>query len=141
MTIRLGAMGALFLALLGMMAGCGGRKAYPDSQPGWHNDDYTTIFGRLSRRSGEHADAPIWVLRYDFANAADPYVGRVALTPAEKLIGYSGGELVEVHGKVLAKSDADPLGYYQFQVQSIRIWKPVVKHGGGVGDQGFFRAR
>jgi hypothetical protein len=103
------------------VSGCMKRKIYPDPLPGWHADDYSTVFGRLQRVVARNADdPPVWVIR--FGLATDRYGGELALTPPGKLLGYTGGEQVEIHGTVRPE-----LGYPNYpgtwyEVRSIRMW-------------------
>jgi hypothetical protein len=114
---------ALSLLLLGALAasGCKAKKLYPDADPGWHSPDYGVVFGRLQRKPARDPDEPpLWLIRYDLGK--DPYRGEFALTPAEKLVGYSGGEMVEIRGRI--KSENAPAGYSGtwYEVHDIRIW-------------------
>ena len=80
---------------LAWAAGCNARKDYPDAAPGWHNGDYSVIFGRLQRVPSAAPDAPpAWTIRFGYA--ADAYNGELALTPPERMVGYTGGERVEI---------------------------------------------
>ena len=112
---------SLLLLTVTALAGCKAKKTYPDPDPGWHSPDYGIIFGRLQRIAAKDPDsAPIWLVRYDFNQ--DRYRGELALTPAEKLVGYSGGEMVEIHGAV---KTAAALGSYPgtwYEVHSIQLW-------------------
>ena len=108
-----------------LCAGCKTRKRFPDPDPGWHSADYTVLFGRLQRVPSRVADnAPVWVLR--FGMGRDAYHGEVALTPAERMAGYNGGELVEVRGSLKADFNSPDYSGTGFDVQSIRIWAGYV---------------
>jgi hypothetical protein len=118
---RLAAVAAGTLVL--SLAGCGkATKAYPEALPGWHNADYSTVYGRLLRIPAQKADdPPVWVVRYGLA--ADQYRGELAITPPEVLIGYKGGEMVEIRGAVhpeLAPAPDHPATW--IEVQSMRLW-------------------
>lgn len=105
-----------------MIAGCTAKKRYPDSAPGWHTADYRIVFGRLQRVPAKDPDAPpSWILRYGYANS-DKYAGKVNLTPGSKLVGYNGGELVEVHGALKPEMTNTELGGMWYQVDGIRLW-------------------
>src|SRR5437660_582165 len=96
----------LTLATLTLLA-CQERKRYPDISVGWHSPDFSVVFGRLLRiplpapDPGSPTPPPAWVLKFD---QGGPYNGEIALTPPERLVGYSGGEPVEVHGHFLNQS-------------------------------------
>jgi hypothetical protein len=108
--------------LLTAASGCMKKKIYPDPLPGWHSEDYSVIFGRLARVVAKNPDdAPVWVVR--FGLSTERYGGELALTPPEKLLGYTGGEQVEIHGTVRPE-----LGYPNYpgtwyEVRSIRMWE------------------
>ncbi len=107
--------------LLVTASSCMKKKVYPDPLPGWHSEDYSTIFGRLQRVLAKNPDdAPVWVVRFGLSQSR--FGGELALTPPEKLFGYSGGEQVEIHG-----SPRLDLGYPNYsgtwyEVRSIRLW-------------------
>jgi hypothetical protein len=114
----------LVLCLLG---GCNARKRYPDAAPGWHSKDFSIIFGRLQRvvpaappGDSNAAPAPIWTIR--FGSSQEIYGGELALTPAEQLVGYTGGETVEVRGHLLTQTTNDAYSGRWFVVESIRMW-------------------
>lgn len=120
----------LVLVSAGVLAGlgsCGKRKRYPDLNTGWHNSDYTRIFGRLSYVPAKTEDSkPFWVLRY--ADINDRYNGRVVLIPETKMVGYSGGETVAVVGR-LRLDLQNPTGTGTFyDVQSIHLWDDYASH-------------
>lgn len=111
------------LVLASLSAACKQRQSLPDVLPGWHSPGYDVVMGRLQRvPPRDPTEAPVWVLRYGLSNADDLHSGEVALMPPEALVGYSGGELVEVRGAVDAgfKSPDYPGTWYR--VQEIRIW-------------------
>jgi hypothetical protein len=109
--------------LLLTLAACGSKKRYPEPLPGWHNDDFSTIFGRLQRVLAKNPeDPPVWVIRFGLLQ--DRFGGELALTPPQRLTGYSGGELVEIHG-----TPRQDLGYPNYagtwyEIRSIRMWHP-----------------
>ena len=112
----------LVLLSAAALSGCGkARKAFPDADPGWHSRDYSIVFGRLQRIAARNPDEPpVWLIRYDLAK--DRYRGEFALSPPEKLVGYSGGEMVEIRGAI--KSDSTP-GTYPgswYEIHAIRLW-------------------
>jgi hypothetical protein len=102
-------------------AGCKATKHYPDPLPGWHNADFSVVYGRLQRIPAKSPDRPpVWVVR--FGLGSERYGGELALTPPERLIGYSGGENVEIKGAInsaLAYPDYPGTWY---SVQSIKLW-------------------
>jgi hypothetical protein len=113
---------ALPLALAALLlAACKARKDFPEPGLGWHSPSFSVVFGRLQRIPAAEADAPpTWALRFGTPN--DTYEGELALTPPERLVGYSGGEPVEIRGHVL--SDPAP-GLYNgrtYVVDSIQLW-------------------
>jgi hypothetical protein len=69
---------SLALAALSLMA-CNTRQRYPDAAIGWHNADFSTVFGRLLRipmpapDPNSPAPPPAWVLKFDQGGA---YNGR-----------------------------------------------------------------
>jgi hypothetical protein len=109
--------------ILLVLAGCGKKKRYPEPLPGWHNDDYSVIFGRLQRVVAKNPDdPPVWVIR--FGIGTEKYGGELALTPPQRLIGYSGGEQVELHGTVRMDLAYPNYPGNWFEIHSIRMWKP-----------------
>ncbi|HVX83562.1 MAG TPA: hypothetical protein VH253_01975 [Phycisphaerae bacterium] len=113
----------LLCLLLPLLPDCSAKKVYPDPAFGWHNNDFSTIFGRLSRITARNpSDPPVWVIR--FGAPADTYAGQLALTPPDMLTGYNGGETVEVRGRVRADlAHPDYTGTW-YEVSSIRLWSP-----------------
>ena len=109
------------LLLLTSVPGCMKKKTYPDPLPGWHSANFDTVFGRLQRVVAKNPDDPVvWVVR--FGTAQSRFGGELALMPAQKLIGYSGGEQVEIHG-----TPRTDLGYPNYpgtwyEVRSIHLW-------------------
>jgi hypothetical protein len=116
----------LILPLLLACAGCHARKTYPDPNPGWHSGDFTVIYGRLQRVTTPttQPDLPpppaVWTIRFGQSNAV--YNGELALTPAERFIGFSGGENVEIHGHLLTEATNDAFSGRWYVVDSIRMW-------------------
>jgi hypothetical protein len=109
------------LLLVSALPGCKAAKSYPDPLPGWHNASYTTVLGRLQRMPAvKPENPPVWVIR--FGNAADPYRGEFAVTPPERLTGYSGGELVEVKGNIRPDMSHPDYAGTWYEIQSIRMW-------------------
>jgi hypothetical protein len=110
--------GALLLMGAG---GCMKKKIYPDPLPGWHAEDYSVIFGRLARVVAKNPDdPPVWVVRFGLSTAR--YGGELALTPPGKLLGYSGGEQVEIHGQPRPELGYPNYGGTWYEVRSIRMW-------------------
>lgn len=127
MTRRIGLV-MVTVALAGLVAGaCAARKRYPDPAVGWHSIDYSVVFGRLMRvpmpapDAGTAAPPPAWVIK--FGETTDPYGGELALTPPEKLVGYSGGEPVEIRGRLMEGATNDPYSGRWYTVESIRMWR------------------
>jgi hypothetical protein len=103
------------------LAACNARNAYPDPAPGWHSPDYSTLFGRLTRVPGPTPDdPPTFTLR--FGDTTDSFNGEVALTPPERLAGYSGGERVQVQGRPLGQPTTDAYNGRWYTVDAIRMW-------------------
>lgn len=105
---------------LPLLVGCGViLHHYPEPNVGWHSNDYSIIFGVLSR----HDTNPVsWTIRYSSVYTPDPYGGKFALTPTSRLVGYAPGNTVEIYGypepKVVNKVGTGTL----YHVQSIRLW-------------------
>jgi hypothetical protein len=119
---RVGFAAAGGLLLLATLGACSDkRKHYQDLYPGWHNADYSNIFGRLQVvPPSADEDQPTWVLHYGDIN--DRYNGRVVLRPTSKLLGYSGGEQVAVVG-TLRLDQPNPAGTGTFfDLKTIRLW-------------------
>lgn len=115
------------LASLLVLPSCQGkaRKMYPDPSPGRASAGYTQIFGRLQRVPSKNPEnPPVWVIRYGFSDS-DAYGGRLNLAPPEKLIGYSGGELVQINGRVVPEWTHPEFAGAWYDVQSIRAWSGV----------------
>ena len=56
------------------------------------------------------------------------YNGEVALTPTRSaLVGFSGGEYVEIHGHLLTEATNDAFSGRWYVADSIRIWEGQVK--------------
>ncbi len=105
------------------LVGCGKKKRYPEPLAGWHNDDYSVIFGRIQRVAAKNPDdPPVWVIR--FGLETEKFGGELALTPAQRLTGYSGGELVEAHGMVRSDMGSPDYPGNWYEIRSIRLWKP-----------------
>jgi hypothetical protein len=113
----------LALPFLFLAPACKQRQTLPDIHPGWHTPGYDVILGRVLRKPpADPNDAPTWILRYGLSNAADPYGGEVALMPQEALVGYGGGELVEVKGSVDPGFKSGTYAGTWYRVSEIRIW-------------------
>lgn len=113
---------AVFLGVMAMV-GCSAKKVYPEADLGWHDAGHTVIFGTLQRvmgRQAEGAGPPIWVIRYSAKD--DAYGGELALTPPERLTGYSGGEKVEIRGEVRPELSYPDYPGKWFAIRSIRMW-------------------
>ncbi len=111
----------LAASLLFMASGCNTRKDFPEPYVGSHNSSYSQLFGRLQRIPGPTPDdPPTWVLRFGTPN--DLYRGELALTPPDRMRGYSGGETVEVKGRVLEDNTTDAYSGRHYVVDSIQMW-------------------
>ena len=115
------------LALLPLFAAalpaCSAKKVYPDPTIGWHNANYSILFGRLQKVPAHNTeDPPVWTLR--FGAGDDRYQGEFALTPPARLTGYSGGETVEVRGTPSPELAHPDYPGPWYEVQSIRMWAP-----------------
>ena len=112
------------LSLAAFLPACGKtRKIYPDVLPGWHSGSYDVVFGRLQRvPAKDPTEAPTWVVRYGLSNTSDPYRGELGLVPPEKMVGYSGGELVELRGNLDPSLKSPNYTGTFYVVQAIRIW-------------------
>jgi hypothetical protein len=109
--------------LLLTLAACNTKKRFPEPNPGWHNDNYSVIFGRLQRVLAKNPDdPPVWVIRFGFAQ--ERFGGEFALTPPQRLTGYSGGELVEIHGTMRTDLGFPDYSGTWYEVHSIRMWHP-----------------
>lgn len=118
----------LAVALAGcLLSACTERQRYPDAAVGWHSPDYSVVFGRLFRvplpapDPSTPAPPPAWVLK--FGETSEMYNGEIALTPPERMVGYSGGEMVEVRGRFLDTPTSDPYSGRWYTVESIRMWR------------------
>jgi hypothetical protein len=111
------------LFLLPLLPACSAKKVYPDPAFGWHNNDFSTVFGRLARITPRNPDdPPVWIIRFGAQN--DPYAGQLALTPPDMLTGYNGGETVEVRGAIRKDLAYPDYAGTWFEVSSIRLWSP-----------------
>lgn len=116
-------LAALLTALA--LGACHARKDYFEPDPGWHSPNYSTVFGRLSQQPGPTSDSPpVWVLR--FGAATGQYKGEFALTAPkdapQRLAGYSGGEMVQVKGRLLGEATTDAFNGRWYVVDSIQLW-------------------
>src|ERR1035437_6286475 len=99
---------SLIILSITALSGCKAKNLYPDADPGGHSPSSGVVFGRPQRKPAKDPDEPpLWLIRYDLGK--DRYRGEFALTPTEKLVGYSGGELVEIRGAI--KTDHVPTSY------------------------------
>ena len=111
------------LLAAGLLAGggCQARKTYQEPDVGWHAGNFSSVFGRLERVAGPTATArPYWVLR--FGRRDEPFQGELALTPEGPLVGYAGGEMVEVKGHMLGQATSDAYNGKWYVVESIQLW-------------------
>jgi hypothetical protein len=111
---------ALAAATLMLAAGCKTKKiVHPEVNPGWHDASFSVVFGRLQRIPAQKAgEPPVWVVRFGPPN--DIYGGQLAITPPERIAGFSGGEQVEVRGR-LRPGNEGPLTWYE--ASSIKLWR------------------
>jgi hypothetical protein len=108
-------------ALTCAFSACATRRDFPEPAVGWHSPTFSTVFGRLEKLPGATPDAaPVWTLRFGTTQAS--YQGRLALTPPERLVGYSGNERVEIHGHVLDQPTTDAFNGRWYVVDSIQMW-------------------
>jgi len=112
----------LTLALTALLlAACQARKAFPEPNLGWHSPAFNAVFGRLQRVPAADPDAPpIWTLRFGTPN--DTYQGELALIPPERLVGYTGGEPVEIRGHLLPDPTPGPYNGRTYFVDSIQLF-------------------
>jgi hypothetical protein len=114
----------LAAVVLMMAAGCKARKDYPEPTIGSHSPNFDVVFGRLAAVASSDPEQPIWVVR--FGTRADLYQGELALVPAGRPTGFSGGEPIEVRGHVLPVAASAPSGDAfngrRYAVDSIRLW-------------------
>ena len=111
---------SLLLAALSL-TGCQARKTYQEPDIGWHAANFGTVFGRLQRIPGPTANSkPYWVVR--FGRRDQPYEGELALTPEGPLVGYSGGEAVEIKGHFLGQPTTDAFNGRWYVAYSIQMW-------------------
>jgi len=100
---------------------CTARRDFPEPAVGWHSSSFSAVFGRLQKIPGSAADAPpVWTIR--FGTTQDTYQGQLALTPPERLVGYSGDEPVEIHGHVLEQPTTDAFNGRWYVIDSIQMW-------------------
>jgi hypothetical protein len=102
-----------------VLGACTTLRSYPQQLPGWHSPHYHILFGRLSLSHHRRS----WVLEYDVPTSTDPYGGRVALTPATALRGYTVGQLVQVNGRILHRPNKLGTGTL-YGVTKVRLWHP-----------------
>ena len=105
------------------LAGCKARKDYPEPSLGYHSPNYNVVFGRLQKVAGRGENAPpTWVVR--FGIPSDPYQGEFALTAPSPnfILGYSGGEPVEIHGHIFEQPTQDTFNGRWYVVESIQLW-------------------
>jgi hypothetical protein len=104
-----------------VLGGCKAKRDFPEPNVGWHSPSYSVLFGRIRRAQGATPESPpVWVIR--FGEPGDGYGGELALTPPEKLTGYSGGEHVEVHGHLMSESTSDAYNGRWYVVDSVQYW-------------------
>ncbi len=58
-----------------------------------------------------------------FDQSTTKFGGELALTPPPKLIGYSGGELVEIHGILRPELGSPDYPGNWYEIRSIRLWE------------------
>ena len=113
---------ALPIFLLLLLPACKAHRQYPDLTPGWHNADYTKVFGRIQRvAQTDPAAKPVWIIRYGYSDN-DPYSGKLNLYPDGALAGYSGGELVEIKGALSKEYTLPNFPGTWYKVDEIRMW-------------------
>jgi hypothetical protein len=107
------------------LGACHARTDYVSPDIGWHSADFGTVFGRLQRVADAAPEAPgMWVIR--FGTATEPYNGELALVaPADapyRFVGYSGGEMVQVKGRLVDRPGNDAYNGRRYEVDSIQLW-------------------
>ena len=111
----------LFLAAALPLFSCTTRRDFPEPTVGWHSISYNVVFGQLQRLPPTAAGAPpVWTIR--FGAGSDPNQGLFALTPPERLVGYSGGEHVEIRGHLFDQQTTDAYNGRWYVVNSIQYW-------------------
>lgn len=112
---------AFGLAAAALTASCTARRDFPEPALGWHTPGFTAVFGRLQKVPGPDPDQPVWTIQ--FGHTGDPYQGVLALTPPERMVGYSGDERVELHGHMFEKPTTDAWNGRWYVVDSIQMWQ------------------
>ena len=102
------------------LAACTARREFPEPAVGWHSPGFTTVYGRLQQLPGTGDNPPVWTIR--FGGAGDPYSGQLALTPGDRMVGYTGGETVQIKGHILDQTTTDAFNGRWYVVDSIQMW-------------------
>ncbi|MEI7766120.1 MAG: hypothetical protein WCJ97_01645 [Phycisphaerae bacterium] len=120
--MRVTLIGGCLIALLLPLSACSGsKKRFPEPLTGWHNADYSIVMGRVQRLPGATPEEPTrWYLFYTNPQD-DGYKGRFALRPAERMIGFIGGELIKVTGRPTTERDAAS-GLNFYDVYTVKLW-------------------
>lgn len=80
--------------------------------------DNSQLTGQLSF---VHADGGLWILRFAPLSKEEVYGGSVILAQDRRLTSYREGDLVTVHGKVIAERGSSRLGGPLYRIRSIEL--------------------
>jgi hypothetical protein len=83
-----------------------------------HAPDYSSLTGQLFF---VHADGGLWVLRYASIEQEDPNGGSIVLARGLGMDSYHEGDLVTVHGEILAQKSTVFLGGPLYRASSINL--------------------
>ncbi len=114
----------LVIISVAAVAGCGKKhRRFPEGEIGWHSPSYDKIFGKLQFvTAAKETDKNYWVIRYASTTGPDIYGGKMVLMPDQMMVGYAGGESVQLTGRVRQDlKNAAGTGML-YEVQGIRIW-------------------
>ncbi len=105
------------------LVACAARKRYPDPDVGWHSADYSVLFGRIS---ANHPAAPPTTPSHGpsalATPAAKPPANSSRSIPPNGMVGYTGGERVEIHGRRRTEPTNDNYNGRWYIVDAIRMW-------------------
>jgi hypothetical protein len=123
--MKLSALVGLILCVVALgISGCGKKhRRFPEGEIGWHSASYSKIFGKLQLVQGSAENQkPYWIIRYASTTGPDIYGGKMVLMPENMMTGYSGGEYVELTGRVRQDLQNTAGTGMLYEVQGIRIW-------------------
>jgi hypothetical protein len=83
-----------------------------------HAPDFSSATGQLFF---VHADGGLWVLRYAPLDTEDANGGSFVLARDVNMDGYREGDLVTVHGEIIAKHGSAYLGGPLYRVSSVEL--------------------